>query len=297
VPTETCADSQLNQDESDTDCGGVCTPCDVGQSCNADTDCSNDLCITGICRTAGTCSDASENQDETDVDCGGTICPACVEGLDCVRDLDCASDSCVTGTCQGAGTCGDVVQNQDETGVDCGGLTCPPCADGLGCEVGSDCQSGLCAGQACASATGTCMDTADCTCDTHGGHEYWFCRAPTLADAAPAVCSTVGMTLVRIDDAEENDWLLQQATAHGLHAVSDIFLIGASKVNTDPDWVWPDGEAFWTGTSSGGPLNGLYSNWNSRAPRSQFDCACMLDIGQWLDLGCGAAEPFVCETP
>jgi hypothetical protein len=105
------------------------------------------------------------------------------------------------------------------------------------------------------------------------------------------------MTLVRIDDADENAWILQQATAHGLHAVSDIFRIGASKVNTDPDWVWPDGEAFWTGTSSGAALNGLYSNWTSRAPRSQFDCVCMLDVGQWLDLGCGATEPFVCESP
>jgi hypothetical protein len=105
------------------------------------------------------------------------------------------------------------------------------------------------------------------------------------------------MALVRIDDAGENAWLLEGASTHGLHAVSDLFLIGANKTNTHPDWVWPDGEAFWTGTNPGSPLNGLYSNWTSRAPRSSFDCAYMLDVGEWLDINCGASEPFVCETP
>ncbi len=37
-PTASCSDGILNQDESDTDCGGVCPGCAEGEDCNAPSD-------------------------------------------------------------------------------------------------------------------------------------------------------------------------------------------------------------------------------------------------------------------
>jgi hypothetical protein len=204
---------------------------------------------------------------------------------------------CLGGICRTPGTCTDTALNQDETDTDCGGTVCPACPDGQGCEVGADCQSGLCAAQVCTAPGGSCTDTADCTCDSYGGHDYWFCRLQERGDVSPTTCATVGMTLARVDDSYENDWLVQQGTTHGLYAVSTLIVMGANQMNTAPDWVWPDGEPFWTGPKSGTPLNGLYNNWSSQAPRSSFACAAILQTGLWLDQSCGSAQPFVCETP
>merc|ERR1739847_170988 len=55
---ETCEDGIQNQDETNTDCGGVCPACE-------------------------TCEDGIQNQDETDTDCGGvcTACETCEDGI------------------------------------------------------------------------------------------------------------------------------------------------------------------------------------------------------------------------
>lgn len=51
VPT--CSDETKNQDETDVDCGGSCSPCQDGKSCLADTDCMNN-CVNSICGIACT---------------------------------------------------------------------------------------------------------------------------------------------------------------------------------------------------------------------------------------------------
>ncbi len=48
---ETCNDSTLNQDESDTDCGGICPACDIGKTCKTDSDCISSYCHDNICST------------------------------------------------------------------------------------------------------------------------------------------------------------------------------------------------------------------------------------------------------
>ena len=53
TPEETCSDGILNQDETDIDCGGVCTACAV----------------------LPTCTDGIKNGNETGVDCGGDCDP------------------------------------------------------------------------------------------------------------------------------------------------------------------------------------------------------------------------------
>lgn len=74
----TCTDQIRNQDETDVDCGGPCKQCGDGKRCTLDTDCSNNYCFQGICRTP-TCSDGIKNQGEKGTDCGGP-CKACAPG-------------------------------------------------------------------------------------------------------------------------------------------------------------------------------------------------------------------------
>ncbi len=49
VPNESCTDDIKNQDETDTDCGGSCPPCDTGKQCSLDSDCQSDSCMGGTC--------------------------------------------------------------------------------------------------------------------------------------------------------------------------------------------------------------------------------------------------------
>ena len=49
---ETCTDNLLNQDETDTDCGGSCSACVLGQKCKVNTDCNTNECTNGTCTGA-----------------------------------------------------------------------------------------------------------------------------------------------------------------------------------------------------------------------------------------------------
>lgn len=44
-----CDDGAHNQDESDIDCGGSCTPCEGDANCGDDTDCKSGQCDGGLC--------------------------------------------------------------------------------------------------------------------------------------------------------------------------------------------------------------------------------------------------------
>ena len=99
---ETCDDGIKNQNESDIDCGGSCSGCSAGESCNNVLDCSRGLsCTRGVCTdtVTETCSDGIKNQDETDIDCGGS-CSGCSAGESCNNVLDCSRGlSCTRGVC------------------------------------------------------------------------------------------------------------------------------------------------------------------------------------------------------
>jgi hypothetical protein len=47
--TTNCSDGQLGFGESDVDCGGPCTPCDLGRKCNVAGDCTTGTCEVGRC--------------------------------------------------------------------------------------------------------------------------------------------------------------------------------------------------------------------------------------------------------
>lgn len=72
----TCMDNVKNQNESDVDCGGKCSPCADTAGCIVAADCQSKVCQGNVCQ-APTCADGVQNGDETGLDCGGTACPPC----------------------------------------------------------------------------------------------------------------------------------------------------------------------------------------------------------------------------
>ncbi len=203
----TCEDGIQNQGESDVDCGGDnCGPCDNGETCEDDDDCTSTNCTPlGVCEDP-TCGDGMQNGSETDVDCGGASCEGCDTGEDCNGGSDCMSGVCLdAGTCA-APTCDDGVQNGNESDVDCGGDTCDACDDGEDCVLTSDCMSMVCLGDVCQAAScndgiqngaetdvdcgggvcqpcidgGSCTDGTDCDSGVCVGN---VCQTPTCDDS------------------------------------------------------------------------------------------------------------------
>ena len=118
-----CRNSKTDKDETDQDCGGSCTACDVNRKCKIDLDCKSNKCAAGICVSVScskdeecngvghscdtilgkcsTCLDNQKNGEETDVDCGGPCKSKCTVYQGCKKDSDCQSNICgATGTCE-----------------------------------------------------------------------------------------------------------------------------------------------------------------------------------------------------
>lgn len=47
-----CANHHRDGNETDTDCGGSCKPCQLCRSCNAGKDCQSGMCFAGRCQPA-----------------------------------------------------------------------------------------------------------------------------------------------------------------------------------------------------------------------------------------------------
>lgn len=144
-----CTDRQKNEYESDTDCGGICSPCGMGQACLVAADCASGVCLLGTC-AAPSCTDGVRNGRESDVDCGEACIPSrCASGDHCTNDEDCSSFRCRDGACEVA-TCSDGLRNGAESDLDCGGPSCAPCATGLSCGADQDCATRVCSAARCA---------------------------------------------------------------------------------------------------------------------------------------------------
>ncbi len=123
-----CENNQLDDGETDIDCGGdACPACAIGKNCAADGDCDSQYCdgntkkcaekpcgadnpcpegkicneTTHVCEDKPTCDDGIKNQDETDVDCGGSACGACPVTKACKTNSDCLSGDCQSQVCTG----------------------------------------------------------------------------------------------------------------------------------------------------------------------------------------------------
>jgi FG-GAP-like repeat len=92
-----CDDLIRNGNETDIDCGAGCKSCDIGDRCNANTDCYDSFCDDGRC-TPFPCDNGRKDGQETDVDCGGPECRKCSGGRVCQAGTDCFTGNCVAST-------------------------------------------------------------------------------------------------------------------------------------------------------------------------------------------------------
>ena len=160
----TCSDSAKNQDETDTDCGGMlcAARCALGDACLLASDCATQSdCVNNLCALSP-CFDSSKSGDETDVDCGGATCSArCADGKACAQASDCqAGLACSTSSVCTSDLCNDGLKDNGESDIDCGGASCAArCAQGESCRASSDCTSGLiCENTLC--APDPCFDSS-----------------------------------------------------------------------------------------------------------------------------------------
>ncbi|MCX6706546.1 MAG: hypothetical protein NT001_00165 [Candidatus Woesearchaeota archaeon] len=151
-----CSDLKKNGDETDLDCGGSCSPCELTMACIGDSDCKSNYCSGGICKET-TCTDAIKNgplnRIESDIDCGG-YCSVlgfkCDPGKECGMDDDCKTGFCNPdiGKCAES-TCTDGLKGPDEGDVDCGGTCLEKCSIDSGCIINDDCLTGNCIAGTC----------------------------------------------------------------------------------------------------------------------------------------------------
>ncbi|CAF1524150.1 unnamed protein product [Adineta ricciae] len=136
-----CDDGNLNQNETDVDCGGVCIgTCAVNQTCKINGDCANGNCPTAVKKCQPySCFDGNKNQDEGDVDCGGPCnTTLCSYNNTCNVNSDCANGNC------NLPSCNDGNKNQNETDIDCGGVCGANCQIDQNCTVNIDCANKNC---------------------------------------------------------------------------------------------------------------------------------------------------------
>jgi len=90
APFTTCADGIKNGDESDVDCGGFCSPCQLNKACRAHSDCASYHCVDTQCQVCA----PNTNQ------CSGNKPSTCVNGMWVVANDDCPTMCDLnTGTC------------------------------------------------------------------------------------------------------------------------------------------------------------------------------------------------------
>jgi hypothetical protein len=89
---ESCNDGILNQDETDTDCGGnECKGCSKNQHCNYDSDCKTNNCENGLC---GKCDPLWECTDWSECQEDGYRYRSCVDENFCNSDDEPNKEQC-----------------------------------------------------------------------------------------------------------------------------------------------------------------------------------------------------------
>jgi hypothetical protein len=150
---------------------------------------------------------------------------------------------------------------------------------------------------------GGAPDGGACVSATYGGHTYALCDGLLSWADAQNDCLARGMRLVRIDDAQENLWVLANAYANVDPSENHSLVwrwLGGNDLAVHDEWRWSDGALFWLGGSNGSAQNGLYANWAAGHPGAgggASDCAVMQHNtkGFWSGWDCAQLQPYVCE--
>jgi hypothetical protein len=197
------------------------------------------------------------------------------------------------GTETGGGpTGGSTAGGASSGGAQTGGVSSGGTETGGASMGGSGGQAGASGGFAGASSLG------DCQAKTFDTAQYLFCADEISWTQARDGCASVGMHLVRIDDAVENQWVYENVYDTG--TASNGIWIGASQLLVTGEWRWTDGTLFWLGGSGGSPQGGLFNAWYPAQPSSSSHNACVVIDSKngstsWTSTGCASSNVFVCE--
>eukprot|EP01043_Picozoa_sp_COSAG02_P003812 COSAG02_NODE_96_length_37408_cov_9.762604_8_plen_3626_part_00 len=207
-----CSNGRQDGDETDVDCGGVCSSCTWGQGCNQDDDCASNMChsTSSTASASGECTSCNNgimDGTETDVDCGGECDKGCIAGLGCRTTDDCASGVCDSDTgpllCRALSpqeSCNNGVQDREETDVDCGGSECATLPQGCPartatdeagrCEENRDCDaSAYCFLGLCSSCTNGVKDGDESDADCGGSNGCRKCVHRSLGGRLAEFCT------------------------------------------------------------------------------------------------------------
>ncbi|WP_438017805.1 C-type lectin domain-containing protein [Sorangium sp. So ce315] len=137
----------------------------------------------------------------------------------------------------------------------------------------------------CAHTIVVCGSTT-CDMQTHNGHDYLFCDGQESWTDARATCASQGMSLVTLDDAEEEAWVNRLASAHS----TQKWWIGLNDRASEGTFVWDGGGAV------------SYTNWYAGEPNNaggDEDCAQLNRFYPepgWNDEPCSLHLRFICES-
>ncbi|MFC2135479.1 hypothetical protein ACFLTH_12775, partial [Bacteroidota bacterium] len=145
-----CFNEVIDENETGLNCGGDCLPCDDGENCYEDIDCSNGWCDDGVCKLP-TCTDGELNGNEEGFDCGGDCLYECPT---CGNNIPEAGEDC------------DLGDTQNGNGLGCAS----DCTYECDINVGSGCPAGtqLCIDNSCSMNCGACEKELSVCLNTNG---------------------------------------------------------------------------------------------------------------------------------
>lgn len=128
------------------------------------------------------------------------------------------------------------------------------------------------------------------------GYCYMLFTKPETWNNAKEKCKTVGAELVKIESAEENDFIKTTFLSS-----SSVYWIGLNDQVHENEWKWTDGTLLLYGNYSnwglGNPDNSGNQNcaaivrgyiWTSRTQKIYYD-------GKWDDVTCYDSKSFICK--
>lgn len=156
------------------------------------------------------------------------------------------------------------------------------------------------AGNGGTSGNSTPPDMALCKMGSYGGHNYLLCSEQRSWVDANGGCVAIGMRLARVDDAGENQWLLNNAYKSGGN--NSYVWLGGTDQAQEGDWRWTDGSLFWVGGQNGLPQNGLFTGWYLGEPNNINNAENCVSLETkstsmgWYDTRCERPQPYICES-
>ncbi|XP_033725988.1 perlucin-like [Pecten maximus] len=154
------------------------------------------------------------------------------------------------------------------------------------CVPGSCSETEVCVDMRDGSSTCLDLDLCPTTDWKHFNHKcYLFSGTYTTEQQNVVFCNSLNATLVRVDNAEVNSFLVSEITTRG---IPDMWLAANDKV-VEGEWVWGPGDDV------------LTTMWGPGEPNphdNSEDCAGLRRVtGLWADYSCTKNVHVVCEVP